>query len=148
MWILCDATSTAALDALSPAARAAAHGSLRVVAAGAVDGHPPWESFARQAWPRMQEAGVNRHLPAAWQLPEGFFQGFDVDSTELRDVGAFEYDAVAAVRPPTLADFSITTHHTSWPGRNARHRWGCSRATWRRWARSTSTLGSGSSTWP
>eukprot|EP00947_MAST-08B_sp_MAST-8B-sp1_P005692 g5692.t1 len=99
MWLFSDGVTSANFEAIQdPKVREAASGSFRVIAAGGdANTNPRWPLFLGN-FPSQNVADVNKFLPVDWQLPQNFFTEFAANSSnELRDIGAYEYDAVAAV---------------------------------------------------
>jgi len=99
MWVLSDAVASSEMDAIeNQDARVAMAGSLRVIAAGVTDGEKKWMDF-RDAWPTLDESTFNPYLPSWSQLESGFFANTALgpDSDIVKDVGSFQFDAVAAL---------------------------------------------------
>ena len=100
MWMFGDATGTGDFDALAPAAKQAAHGSMRVLAAGAVDGNVAWTAMIAKLKATMTRDAFNPHYPDYWKVTaedEAAFASTLVPGNGLiRDIGAYEFDGVVA----------------------------------------------------
>ena len=97
LFTFSDASGVASIGDANAATRTDLNGSTRLAFRGASDDNPSWLSF-RDAWPSLSVEAMNARLPTAFDLPDGYFGSVDPQTDDLlRDIGAFEYDAVAAV---------------------------------------------------
>ena len=86
------------LDSLSSAAREVLHGSLALRSIGGTTANERWAAFS-QGWYNLSASTFNPLLPAPFRFNESLFApGFDAsNSFFLRNLGTYEYDAMAAV---------------------------------------------------
>ena len=70
-------------------------GAYRLFGMGGTPENGRYAAFV-DTWALRDVAMYNAHLPAAWQLPPDFFTAA-APSSEVRDVGVFEYDAAVAL---------------------------------------------------
>ena len=87
------------LDSVSSAAREVLHGSLTLRSIGGTTANPRWAAFAEEGWRNLSAASFNRLLPENFQIDDSLFgPTFDAhNSFFLRNLGTYEYDAMAAV---------------------------------------------------
>ena len=87
------------LDSLSSAAREVLHGSLALRSIGGTTANPRWAAFASQGWYNLNASAFNQLLPEPFHLNQSIFgPTFDAsNSYYLRNLGTYEYDAMAAV---------------------------------------------------
>ena len=87
------------LGSLSRAAREVLHGSLALRSIGGTTANPRWASFASQGWYNLSAPAFNPLLPEPFHLSQSLFgPTFDAsNSYYLRNLGTYEYDAMAAV---------------------------------------------------
>jgi len=99
MWVLSDGVGEPDIENIkNDQARLAMGGAIRIIAAGATDGEEKWSNF-ETAWSTFEESTFNSYLPSWLQLEDGFFTNTanGPDNGMVKDVGTFEYDAVAAL---------------------------------------------------
>ena len=87
------------LDSLSSAAREVLHGSLALRSIGGTTANPRWAAFASQGWYNLNASAFNQLLPEPFHMNQSIFgPTFDAsNSYYLRNLGTYEYDAMAAV---------------------------------------------------
>ena len=87
------------LGSLSRAAQEVLHGSLALRSIGGTTANPRWASFASQGWYNLSAPAFNALLPEPFHLSQSLFEPtFDAsNSYYLRNLGTYEYDAMAAV---------------------------------------------------
>ena len=96
-WWFTGASQMSALEALPEAAQQALHGSYYLNGyGGGTDANPSFTRFV-ESWPNRDPSDYNDMLPASWKLPADFFATESAASETMRLIGAFEYDAVAAI---------------------------------------------------
>ena len=73
---------------------------MRVLSPGGTESNPRWMHFATEGWRNMSAAEFNARddVPAGFRVDPSFFSSFDArSSVVMRDIGTYEYDAVAAM---------------------------------------------------
>ena len=92
MWCFGDAVISSDFDGLSPAAKQAVHGSIRVVAAGALDGNAAWDGMMAKLM-TTTASSFNPHYPSYFKVGKTeeaeFAAAIDVKSGHLRDIGTY-----------------------------------------------------------
>ena len=86
------------LGSLSRAAREVLHGSLTLRSIGGTTANPRWASFASQGWYNLSATAFNPLLPEPFHVSQSLFgPTFDASNSYfLRNLGTYEYDAMAA----------------------------------------------------
>jgi hypothetical protein len=97
LWIFNDGLVASDFDGLTTETKAKVQNSLRVAPSGGSDLNPRWKGFLED-WADFDPALLNRHYPGPWRVDDDFFEeSLPGVYGELKDIGAFEYDAVAMV---------------------------------------------------
>ena len=103
MWLFSDGATVEMVgvvgaDELAAGAPVDAHsGALRVLAVGGVESNPRWASLL-SVFPSLSPNYTNSLLPSDWQIGAEMLPSYEAASSGyLSDIGAYEYDAVAAV---------------------------------------------------
>eukprot|EP00966_Prymnesium_polylepis_P291899 6741537-Prymnesium_polylepis.1 len=98
MWIHADGVTPAQIGGVDDKTKPSVHGSIRVLAVGGASHNARYQKFVNRDWPTFDHARMNAAWPEAFHVDDAFFSTFDAaNSGTLRDIGAYEYDAVAAV---------------------------------------------------
>ena len=99
-WGFSDGITLGDFASLPKAAGEALHGSFRIAAVGGTDDNPRWTQFADD-WPSREVESYNGdpQWPQEWPLAPDFFTTYENPSGggNLRDIGAYEYDAIMYV---------------------------------------------------
>jgi hypothetical protein len=92
LWCFGDAVINSDFDALTPDAKQAVHGSIRVVAAGALDGNAAWDAMMTKL-KTTTASSFNSHYPSYFKVgatkEADFATAINVKSGHLRDIGTY-----------------------------------------------------------
>ena len=92
MWMFSEAILSSDFDGLSPIAKQAVHGSMRVLAAGAIEGNAAWTAMAGKL-KTMTPSSFNPHYPSYFKVDKteeaDFATAMDSKSGPLRDIGTY-----------------------------------------------------------